>query len=126
MGTPAAPSVTPATDANARRHGRVRLHLIESSLGTIVDLSASGMKILARSKPPVQKGATVPLRIEGVNGPFVVMSKIVWVRRVGIFKHEVGVTFEDVNGQVRKSLSEIAATSSRGEVMRPEEEHFLR
>ena len=103
--------------ANARKHGRVRCESIESNLGEIRDLSASGARLRRRKRLSVGAGAMVNLEIEGLDGPVRVLARVVWTRRLGFFRHEVGVLFEDVAPPVRRALVDIARRSPANAVL---------
>jgi hypothetical protein len=105
------------TDDNARRHGRVRCQAIHSSLGDVVDLSASGARIRRRRRITGAAGSMVNLEIEGLDGPVRVLARVIWERRLGLFRHEIGVLFEDVAPPVRRALVEIAKRSPANAVL---------
>jgi hypothetical protein len=103
--------------SNARKHGRVRCQSIESNLGEVRDLSASGARVRRRHRLAEGSGAMVNLEIEGLDGPVRVLARVVWTRRLGFFKHEIGVIFEDVDPGVRRALSDIARRSPSNAVL---------
>jgi hypothetical protein len=111
-----APVLRPA-ETNSRRHGRVRCESIHSSLGEIADLSASGARVRRRRRLSVRLGSMVNFDIEGLDGPVRVLARVIWMRRVSFFKHEIGVLFEDVSPQVRRALVDIAKRSPSNMVL---------
>jgi PilZ domain len=104
-------------ESNARRHGRVRCQKIESNIGEVVDLSASGARIRRRRRYVSQPGSMVNMEIEGLDGAIRVLGRVVWTRRFGFFHHQVGVIFEDVSAPVRKALASIARCAPANAVM---------
>lgn len=74
---------------NNRRHGRIRPDAIWCSLGVVLDLSASGLRVLSRRA--LAGVHTVTLRDGNVS--VAVRARIVRCRKVGFWKHEVGVEF---------------------------------
>ncbi|QYU66288.1 PilZ domain-containing protein [Leptolyngbya sp. 15MV] len=101
--------------SNARRHGRVRCVLVESSLGTLVDISASGCRVRLRHRSAVEVGQQVPLKIQGVDGPFEVEIRLAWIRRVGWFRYEAGLEFVNLTGVLRQHLANLARASTISE-----------
>lgn len=120
------PLPTPPRDANARRHGRVRAQTITCSLGDVMDISISGMKVRCGSKPDLKKGETAPVTIDGLNGPFTVPATFNWCKRTGLFKWVAGFQFAQVPESARRELLEIARIAAIGETLRPANEHILR
>ncbi|MEX2217818.1 MAG: PilZ domain-containing protein [Phycisphaerales bacterium] len=102
---------------NARQHGRVRCHAIQSSLGEILDLSATGARIRRRKRLPQADGSTVNIEIQGLDGAVRVLGRVIWSRRLGFFKHEIGVVFEDISPEVRKALTTIARCAPANAVL---------
>jgi hypothetical protein len=108
-----------AFDANGRQHGRVRCASIHTSLGEVLDLSASGARIRRRRKLRNDAGSMVNLEIQGLDGSIRVLARVVWVRKLGLFRYEVGVIFEDINPQVRRALTAIARRAPANAVIGP-------
>lgn len=120
------PVPPPPREQNARRHGRVRAQTITCTLGDVVDISASGMKVRCSTKPDLKKGEPVPMTIHGVNGPFTVPTKFAWCRRTSLFKWTAGFEFDGLTSEARTELMEIARIAAIGEVVRPASEHIIK
>lgn len=106
-------------DANGRQHGRVRCMAIRTSLGEVLDLSASGARLRRRRKLRSEPGSMVNLEIQGLDGSIRVLARVVWVRKMGLFRYEVGVIFEDISQQVRRALTAIARRAPSNAVLGP-------
>lgn len=106
------PPVVVESDANQRRHGRVRCELTRSNLGKVLDVSASGAKIRRRGRGGLAKGQKVLFVIEGLDGPIYVNSEVAWVKRRGLLAFEVGVRFEHVTAKAKKDLALLARNSA--------------
>jgi len=109
---------TPA--ANQRKHGRLHPQGVECSLGRVLDVSASGMRVETRGKPIVEMGETAPLTIHGFDGPFMVVCRVCWIRKTGWRAHQIGVVFVEVSPVQRAALSALARTVASNEIIRPE------
>ncbi len=90
--------------ANNRRHGRIRPDAIWCSLGTILDLSASGLRVM--SKKPLGGQGVVTMRDGDVTVS--VQARIVWCRRIGFRRHEAGIEFVDIRPEEAARLRSMA------------------
>ncbi|NUQ67697.1 MAG: PilZ domain-containing protein [Phycisphaerales bacterium] len=108
----------PNAPTNSRRAGRVFCQDVTCSLGEIRDLSASGMRVRTRQKPP-PLNQPITLTLETLDGPMVIGCEVVWARRTGFFQRELGVTFRGLNDRTRLALSRLAQASAYNETIRP-------
>jgi hypothetical protein len=92
---------------NARRTGRVRVTLIRCTLGNVLDLSSTGMRTCFRGTPP-EEGSQIQVHIEGVVKPIEVWATVVWVRKTGWRRYELGLKFMDVSQEAHTELTAIA------------------
>ena len=79
------------------------------TLGPVLDLSVGGLRLL--SVRPHQ--GLVRVEIWGHDTDVTVEAKVVWARRLGFRRHELGLTFVDVDEDVQKIIMRIAATHTR-------------
>lgn len=100
------PDTAPAA-AQRRRHGRVKTDEVPSTLGRVIDLSASGMRVSAGRKGP-GVGAILDVGIQGVDGPFLIRAKVIRVIRRGLMGSEIGLEFDSPAENVRAELSQLA------------------
>ncbi len=103
-----------------RRHGRVTCQGVDCSVGDVIDLSASGMRIITRFKLP-EKGEVFVVTIETMQGPLAVLSRVRWSKRKGLFQREAGLEFFDVGPRSRSLLCELAGrvTYNDASISRP-------
>jgi hypothetical protein len=101
-----------------RRHGRLHCQDVTSILGDILDLSASGMRVLCAVKPP-PVGQPVQAIIKSCEGDLSMPCSVVWVRRKGFFRHEMGVQFGEIDATIRASLTRLARSVSQNETILP-------
>ena len=78
------PIPTVFAGANKRRAGRVRLALVRSTLGDVLDLSATGARIRSPRAPRCAAGDELRLTIAGLEGPIATRALVAWVRRAGL------------------------------------------
>jgi hypothetical protein len=96
-----------------RRFGRLPQETLMSNIGAVLDLSAGGMRIVCRRLPP----ARIAITLKGYTLPGPLVAEISWSRRVGLFRQEVGLRFEDVSPEVTQMLTTIAGTHRLRRVM---------
>ncbi len=101
---------TGSTD-NQRRHGRVRVQGLTCALGEVMDLSASGMRVRRRWKPPALKGVVENVRLVGDVGCIELQARVAWVARRGLLLYEAGFFFLDLHGDRKDALLEILRCS---------------
>ena len=101
---------------NHRRHGRLHVQKTPCSIGRVIDLSCSGMRIATKFKMKASE-EMIGLKLEGLDGPMLLPCKVVWVRRSGFRQWTVGVEFTAMTQDQRKALSELARSVSRNEFM---------
>lgn len=97
--------------SNRRSAGRVRCEGVTCAWGKLLDASATGARLISRRS--LKPGDIGVLEIEGPDRRFRVRAKIVWSRKRGWWKHEVGVQFVDVPPEARQQLTRIAEYGSR-------------
>ncbi len=97
---------------NRRRHGRVKCHGVKSSLGDVLDVSASGCKVKSRSRLGARVGEVVRITIHPqTSESFEAYARVVWCRKVGLFQYHSGLCFEHITPEVRRGLAAIASAA---------------
>lgn len=99
-------------NADGRRSGRVRLHGIVSTIGTVLDLSVSGMRVRCAARVPAI-GAAVTTMISTPDGPLEVVGTVVWTRKCGWITHEAGIRFGQTSPPVREALTRLARMAGK-------------
>ncbi len=98
-------------ERDSRRHGRVRTESLTCSLGDVMDISASGLRVRCHGRSTCSVGKRIEITLPGEDGSFRVFARPVWIRKTGIFKHEVGVCFEDLDEDARLQLGALARSA---------------
>lgn len=119
------PSPRDAGDAQRRRHGRVYCQGITSTLGDILDLSASGMRVGCIQKPP-PVGEIFDLVLHSCEGEIAISCGVVWVSRMGFFRYEAGLAFGELTPTIRQTLSRLARTVAQNETILPSLRQYRR
>ena len=93
---------------NRRRHGRLRCEDLRCPLGTVMDLSASGMRVLHKGRLIGQLGDRFPTRLlTDADEELIVEAEIVRLEKVGFRKYSYGLTFVDMDGPTRAELTRL-------------------
>jgi hypothetical protein len=91
-------------DNGRRSCGRLTQEGVVCDRGPVHDLSATGMRFVCRKLPP----AEFETRIQGLGEAVVVKAKSVWEKRIGLFRHEVGVEFFELTPETSATLTRLA------------------
>jgi hypothetical protein len=98
--------------SNKRRHGRVRCADVECSLGTVLDISASGLRVGTGLNAPAAM-SEVALHVVTGDGAFDVLCRVCWITRDGLLNHVMGLEFIDLPPQGRAVLLAAVRGSAR-------------
>lgn len=102
------PEPTPAPcTVNKRRHGRIRASMVPCSLGEVLDISISGLRIRARGKPPFARGHGMTITIATPAGLLAIDVGVAWARRVGWMHYEAGLIFVNPTPDVLEGIRSI-------------------
>lgn len=107
--------------ANYRRHGRLLCQDIRCSLGVVLDISASGMRVRSGTKPPLG-GQQLTLTLETLDACVLIPATVVWSRRSGLFRHDLGLEFGELSKDVRGLLCQLARAAAYNESLVPRHE----
>ena len=92
------------SEADHRACGRLTQEAVVSSLGPVLDLSSTGMKVQSRRVP---KGRSrVILQAAGTTMAIVCETR--WAKKVGFLKYQVGLEFIEVDEQLRTVINQVA------------------
>jgi hypothetical protein len=104
-----------------RRRGRFHRPPATTSLGPVVDLSATGMRIANRGGPKVKEDQRIKLNVQSEHQNITLDVRVAWVKRSGLRETLIGLEFVDLSQENQKALAEIAKSSvGRDEPLLPE------
>ena len=98
----------PLTDR--RRFGRFNAGRLGCNLGRVMDLSGGGMRV----RCPRRCSGIVEVQLWTVTRQTTVQAKVVWTRRIGFRKYELGLEFRDLTPETTQDLSTFAAYLAAG------------
>lgn len=110
---------TPEIDRiDSRRAGRLRCSMLGSNQGELLDISATGGRILLRRNPDLKAGDTVPVELDTLSGSLTVQCSVVWIRLNSERKFEMGIEFLSLTPEARKRLLDTVLHPTRSETLR--------
>lgn len=99
--------------ANKRRHGRVRCEDVECTLGSVLNVSASGMLVLTGLRAP-KVGSIVALQVRTFDGGFDVQAQVSWSKMDGLFARQIGLEFINLPPDGQRVLLNVVRGAARG------------
>lgn len=110
----------PPSAKDARKHGRLACELLHCTLGEVLDISASGMRVKHRGRFSTAKGETITTTIQVGATKIPAKVKIAWVRRAGFWSHQIGLEFVEMTDESRKVITQIGRLSRKARVIADE------
>jgi hypothetical protein len=107
------------TDPRTPRKGRVSVELATCGLGEIHNVSATGLRVRYRGSrlklPRLQRPFELPVNTP--DGMITVPARIVWVKRCGFRRFDLGVEFSQASPTAQAKLRQLATTAARSRVI---------
>lgn len=109
----------PGNDDNRRLTGRVRCERLRCLFlrghgvaSDVLDLSSTGLRVMCRHKLTIEPGESINIVIESVSGNLALTVRVVWCKKRGFRRRELGLTFGEATPGIRAALNQILRTSS--------------
>ena len=77
-------------------------------LGDLVDLSASGLRVNRKGKPPFKLGQCVQVRLTAGGQALRITAQAMWMKRNGLRHYSIGMRFLSLSTTARKALDSVA------------------
>ena len=107
----------PKRDDDRRRHGRIRTEEVVCSLGEVMDLSASGMRVHRKGRCNIKMGDRITVTLTYGNFALPVDARVVHIKKVAFRKHFIGLELEETNPEIRSKLTDLASIASTRRVI---------
>lgn len=91
-----------------RSRGRMRCNNVETSLGPVLDFSATGMRILSKREIIQENDQPLMVRIDSAFDPIAVPVQVRWSRKLGWRRWETGLQFVELTEEAKAVLADIA------------------
>ncbi len=89
---------------NRRTGGRLEQEAVICDLGQVLDLSVTGMRVQCR-RTPKEKFST---HLCGLGVQMTVHGRVVWSKKIGLLKHEIGVESISLSAEATTQLTPMA------------------
>lgn len=96
-----------------RRTGRLRCDMLSSTYGDVVDLSSAGMRVRHKGSLKLKVDEETTLTLAFTSAEVTLKARLVWMRRTGFRRCELGFEFLDVDPESRECLLEIARCATK-------------
>ncbi|MEE9131496.1 MAG: PilZ domain-containing protein [Phycisphaerales bacterium] len=85
-------------EVSAERRSQIRIRQVElqSSLGPVLDITSAGIRVMCRRIPKDE----VKFDLNTTVDPLSVRAEVVWAKRLGFRKHEVGLHFTQTSPEL--------------------------
>jgi len=91
-----------------RRAGRMETESVACNLGPVLDLSATGMRVLCWKTPR----SPMSIHLTGCETKLTVQGELAWTRRVGLFRKLAGIHFVGVTPEQSRQLTSMAMVNT--------------
>ncbi len=103
----------------SRRTKRYDTRLTDSALGSVVDLSIEGARIVTRTEPNVRKGHVFEISVACDDVRVYVLSRVAWTRKVDEGLWNIGLHFFEADSQTRLDLERLLDRCAAGRELIP-------
>ena len=94
-----------------RRHGRLKCDSTDCALGELIDLSASGMRVLRKGRSPYKIGSEFKIDLWMDQTKIPVTVRLVHIEKRGFRKRVLGLEFINQSDEQRRRIVELARTA---------------
>ena len=98
------------THDDRRGDMRISQNELASSLGKVLDISVSGMRVICRHVP---KEEQFEFQLNTSVDPVTVTGKVIWSQRLGFRKHEIGLSFKNASKELIDLVHQCATLDGR-------------
>ncbi len=92
-----------------RKSGRLKGETVACNLGSVINLSAGGLRLLSRRR----LNGILSVELWDTHRGLRLRGKVIWCRRIGFRKHEVGVGLLNITPDIAGKLAAIAIDNPR-------------
>ena len=83
--------------SDRRKQPRFKALGLSTPFGEVTDISDAGLGVFRKGKIDLSLGDTVTLAISHENAELEITARVARIDKVGLFRHEVGFVFVDVD-----------------------------
>lgn len=91
-----------------RSHGRVVCEMVTCSLGEVLDACGAGLRVRSAKPYEFAQGDIVSFTINGEDQPLEFKGRVIWTKKRGIRRYEMGLSFVELTPECRQALAQLA------------------
>ena len=94
---------------NRRQKGRLRQETLRCTLGPVLDLSATGMRVELQQKlPKAFRDQPFDIELRGICEGLTLRAEVIWIKGGTFRKKEVGIRFLDLTPELTCKLTQLS------------------
>ena len=94
-------------DNDRRCEERHENNALSCQIGSVVDISPSGMRLKCEGKPPIKVGQTIDIKLDSGSQRVSVQASVIWIRRRGFKSFLVGVKFVNIKDGLKAAIDSL-------------------
>ncbi len=94
--------------SDRRKHTRFRALGLSTPFGEVTDISDAGLGVFRKGKVNLALGDTVTITLSHEGVEIELTARVARIDKVGLFRHEVGFVFVDVNEETLTKVWSLA------------------
>ncbi len=91
-------------DNDRRCDERHENNALSCQIGSVVDISPSGMRLKCEGKPPIKVGQTIDIKLDSGSQRVSVQANVVWIRRRGFKSYIIGLRFINMKSSLKAAI----------------------
>lgn len=99
--------------SNRRQHGRLKTLDVSSTLGKVLDLSRSGLRIRRSGKTNIKLGDTLTLDVEAAGDVYTLPVEVVRLQKTGFRATDIGLRFRELTEAQQRGLVFLAHMATK-------------
>lgn len=103
------PQMGAPRSGDKRHMGRVACEAVTCTLGEVLNASAAGLRVQLKGKPPAERRDIIGFNIHGPDGAFPVKAQVIWMKKRGFRRHEMGLQIIDPDISMRRKMGRTIA-----------------
>ncbi len=94
-------------DNDRRCDERHENNALSCQIGSVVNISSSGMKLKCEGKPPIKVGQTIDIKLDSGSQRVSVQASVIWIRRRGFKSYLVGMKFINIKDSLKAAIDSL-------------------
>ena len=91
-------------DNDRRCDERHENNALSCQIGSVVNISSSGMRLKCESKPPIKVGQIIDIKLDSGSQRVSVQASVIWIKRRGFRSFIVGMQFVNISDSLKERI----------------------